>query len=78
MRTQGVKLLDPVAETRQTDWMVLSTRECPDHTAEERVAALHFRRPHEPWGSERAFVQPVTVRRSSRRVLFIQDSGLGQ
>ena len=74
MRTHGVKQLDPVAQTRQLDWMVLPARLCPDKDAERRV---HVRVPHEPWGPERAFVHPVTVRRSRRRVLFLQHSGEG-
>ena len=77
MRTQGVKQLDPVAQTRQLDWLVLPAWECPDESAERRVAAVHFRVPHEPWGPEHAFVQQVTVRRSRRRVLFLQQSGMG-
>ena len=75
MRTHGVKQLDPVAQTRQLDWLVLPARSCPDREAERRVAAVYFRVPHEPWGRERAFVHPVTVRRSRRRVLFVQQSG---
>ncbi len=77
MRTQGFKLLDPGSETRQIDWLVLPAEQCPDATAEERIAALFFRVPHEPWGPEGAFVCPVTVRRSRRRVLFRQESGIG-
>ena len=76
MRTHGVKQLDPVAQTRQLDWLVLPARRCPDQAAERRVAAVHFRVPHGPWVPEYAFVQPVTVRRSRRRVLFLQQSGM--
>jgi hypothetical protein len=77
MRTQGVKVLDPVLETRQVDWLLISVGECPDVVAEQRVARQHFRVPHDAWGPRRAFVQPVTVRRSRRRVLFFQESGFG-
>jgi hypothetical protein len=75
MRTHGVKQLDPVHQTRQLDWLVLPARQCPDPAAEQRIVAVHFRVPHEPWGPELAFVLPVTVRRSRRRVLFVQHSG---
>jgi len=78
MRTQGVKVLDPVLETSQLDWLVVSIGECPDEAAERRVARRHFRVPHGPWGPEMAFVQPVVIRRSRRRVLFCQKSGLLQ
>ena len=76
MRTRGVKLLDPVLETIQIDWLVVPTRECRDSRDERRLISRHFRLPHEPWGSSRAFVMPVCIRRSSRRVLFSQQSGL--
>jgi len=76
MKTQGVRVFDPVLQTSQLDWLVVEARECPDKAAERRMAARHFRVPHGPWGTLRAFVQPVTVRRSRRRVLFRQKSGL--
>ena len=75
MRTRGVKLLDPVLHTDQLDWLFIPVRDCPDATAERQIAACHFRVPHEPWGPYRAFVLPVIVRRSRRRVLFCQRSG---
>ena len=76
MRTRGIKLLDRSAHTCQLDWLVLPLRECPDEAAERRVMVSHFRVPHEPWAPYRAYVQPVTVRRSRRRILFFQHSGL--
>jgi hypothetical protein len=76
MKTQGMKVLDPVLENGQIDWLVVSAQECPNQEAERRLAQVHFRVPHEPWGAERAFVTPVRVRRSRRRVLFVQKSGL--
>ena len=76
MKTRGVKVLDPVLDTRQLDWLVVSIRECPDETAERHLILTHFRVPHEPWGSDRAFVRPVQIRRSRFRVLFRQESGV--
>lgn len=76
MRTRGMKVLDPVSEINQLDWLIISVDECPDEEAEQFFAAAHFRIPHEPWGPEGAFVQPVVVRRTRRRVLFYQESGL--
>ncbi len=76
MRTSGVKVLDPVLDTVQIDWLVVPVQECRDSRDEWRLISSHFRKPHEPWGPSRAFVLPVHVRRSSRRVLFSQQSGL--
>ena len=76
MRTRGVKLLDPLLETIQIDWLVVPAQECRDTRDESRLISRHFRKPHEPWGSSRAFVMPVHIRRNSRRVLFSQQSGL--
>lgn len=76
MRTQGMKVLDPVLEHGQIDWLIVPAQECPNQEAERRLAQAYFRVPHEPWGAERAFVLPVCVRRSRRRVLFVQQSGL--
>jgi hypothetical protein len=76
MKTRGVKLLDPVLESSQIDWLVLPVDECRGEEDEEQVISSHFRRPHEPWGHSGAFVQPVRVRRSRFRVLFWQESGL--
>lgn len=76
MKTHGVKMTDPVFETGQFDWLVVSIRECPDEHAERRVVSAQFRVPHEPWGPQGAYVRPVSVRRSRRRVLFRQESGI--
>jgi hypothetical protein len=77
MRTRGVKLLDPVVDTVQIDWLVVPAEECRSPQEEGRLISRHFRKPHEPWTPNRAFVMPVRVRRSRRRVLFSQQSGLG-
>ena len=76
MKTQGFKVVDPILETVMLEWLVVSVRECPDEATEKRIAAKHFRVPHHPWGMLRAFVRPVHVRRSRRRVLFCQQSGI--
>jgi hypothetical protein len=75
MRTCGVKVLDKVFHTSQVDWLVVHVEECRDELAEQQLIAAHFRVPHPPWGSDRAFVAPVEIRRSRRRVLFRQKSG---
>ena len=76
IRTRGVKVVDPVAETVQIDWLVVPASQCRDAAAEHRVVCTYFRRPHEPWGPQRAFVMPVKVRRGRGRILFRQESGL--
>ncbi len=76
MKKQGVKLLDPLAWTCQVEWLVVPAEECPDQAAERRIVVSHFRKVHEPWSPVRAFVGPVQIRRSRRRVLFCQESGL--
>ena len=76
MRTRGVKVFDRVLQIRQVDWLVIPVMDCPDEAAERWVVCRHFRIPHGPWGSDHAFVRPVTVRRSRRRVLFRQESGV--
>jgi len=76
MRTRGVKVIDPVLQTAQVEWLVVPASQCQDETAEHHLVHTYFRRPHEPWGRERAFVLPVRVRRSRRRVLFCQESGV--
>ena len=75
MVTRGTKSFDPATQTRRVDWLVVSAHECPDQIAERRLIAAHFRIPHEPWAPYLAFVQPVIVRRSRRRVLFRQECG---
>jgi len=73
MVTSGVKLCDDI---RQIDWFVLPADQCPDDTIQAQIISRHFRVPHEPWGNDRTFVQPVEIRRSSRRILFRQESGI--
>ena len=58
MRTRGVKLLDPVLETAQIDWLVLPVEECRDEEDEGRVISSQFRKPHEPWGHSGAVCPP--------------------
>ena len=76
MRTSGVKLLDPVLDTTQIDWLLVPAQQCHNAEDEGRWIDSYFRKAHEPWGPTRAFVMPVRVRRSRRRVLFVQQSGL--
>jgi hypothetical protein len=76
LKTQGSKVVDPILETQLLEWLVVSVRECPDEASEQRIAATHFRVPHHSWGILRAFVRPVQIRRSRRRVLFCQQSGI--
>ncbi|MEN6557634.1 MAG: hypothetical protein ABFC54_05585 [Thermoguttaceae bacterium] len=76
MRTRGVKLLDPVLENDQIDWLLVSVDQCRSIQDEGELISRHFRKPHEPWEPNQAFVQPVEIRRSRRRVLFFQHSGL--
>jgi hypothetical protein len=76
MRTKGVKVLDPGFQTEQREWLLLSVRECPDPASEQRVVMSYFRAPQSPSGVVRAFVRPVQIRRSRRRVLFCQELGV--
>jgi hypothetical protein len=78
MRTRGVKVLDPVLETTQIDWLIVPVRECRSPSEERQYVCTYFRQPHEPWGAERAFVLPVEVRRGRGHVLFRQKSGLAE
>ena len=75
MRTRGMKVLDAELHSRQLDWLIVKTYECPDEEAEREYMSAFFRVPHNPWGANRAFVRPVVVRRSRRRVFFSQESG---
>jgi hypothetical protein len=75
MTYQGTRLLD-VTETHQMRWMMLPVRDCPNQQAEQRVAQQHFLVPHTIWSWPRAFVQPVTIRRTHRRVLLLQQFGV--
>jgi hypothetical protein len=77
MMARGVKLLDPAADTHQLDWLFISRDACPDEQTERQLMAIHFRVPHQPWGVRRAFVAQVEIRRSRRRILFRQESGIG-
>lgn len=76
MKTQGIKELDARLQDQQLDWLVVPVRECPDAQAESHWVNRFFRIPHEPYGSNRSFVRPVCVRRTQRRVLFLQESGV--
>ncbi|NLX95443.1 MAG: hypothetical protein GXY83_04635 [Rhodopirellula sp.] len=75
MKTRGVKILDPVSESSQMDWLLVRVEDCPNEQAEQRLVATHFRVPHQTMGHVRAFVGPVVIRRSRRRILFQQASG---
>jgi hypothetical protein len=76
MQLRGVRVLDPILDDVQIDWIIVPVDACPNEEAERHFSRQHFRVPHEPWGSQRAFVLPVAVRRSRRRVLLLQQSGL--
>jgi hypothetical protein len=76
MRTQGSKVIDPTLETEVIEWLLVPVRECPDEVSERRIVASYFRVPHSQWGMLRAFVRPVQIRRSRRRVLFCQQLGI--
>ncbi len=76
MRMRGVKVLDSVSHSRQLDWLIVPAHQCLDEHDEQLLIAAHFRVPHEPWAPRRAFVEEVVIQRSSRRVLFRQESGL--
>ncbi len=73
MRKSGVKLLDDI---RQVDWLFVAAKSCPDPSTEQDLIARHFRIPHEPSGNDLTFVQEVRIRRSCRRILFHQESGV--
>jgi hypothetical protein len=76
MRKHGIKLLDSLLGTVQIDWIIVSSDECRDNASEDKFVRTHFRKPHEPWGNHGAFVMPVDIRRSRRRILFMQESGI--
>ncbi len=75
MRYRGMRVLD-TTETQQLVWLLLQSGECPDASAERRVEESHFLVPHESWNSPPAFVDPVHVRRTRRRILFVQCAGV--
>jgi len=76
MKTRGTRVIDPTLETELLEWLVVSVADCPDELSERRIIARFFRRPHATGGAIRAFVRPVQVRRSRRRVLFSQQIGI--
>jgi hypothetical protein len=76
MKTHGSKIIDPISETRVLDWLLVPAGECPDAVSETKIATRYFRTPHPSSGLLRAFVRPVEVRRSRRRVLFCQELGI--
>ena len=73
MRKSGVKRLDDI---RQIDWLIVQADQCSNPSAQEGLIACHFRIPHDPSGNDLTFVQEVSIRRSSRRILFRQESGV--
>lgn len=73
---KGVKVVDHVLDTMQIDWLLISKTDCPNPEEEHRLISSHFRKPHDPWGAEGAFVTPVSVRYGRNRILFRQESGL--
>ncbi len=73
MRKSGIKRLDDI---RQIDWLIVPAKRCPDRATLEGMIARHFRIPHEPSGNDLTFVQEVKIRRSQRRILFHQESGV--
>ena len=75
MTYQGAEWLD-VTEIRQVRWLMLPAEECPNQKAEQQLARQHFLVPHATWSWPRAFVRPVTVRRTRRRVLLSQQFGV--
>jgi hypothetical protein len=75
MRNQGIRKLDK-ADSEQIVWLVLSSAECPDSISERRVEASFFLVPHNAWSWPAAFADPVYVRRTRRRILFIQHAGV--
>lgn len=74
--SRGVKFIDQICHEDQLDWLMLEVRECPDLETEAVVISRHFRVPHPPAENDPSFVEPVTIRRTSRRVLFRQRSGI--
>ena len=78
MRTRGVKLLDPLIETFQIDWLLLPVAECPREEDEIRVISSQFRKPHKPWGhSSGSESRPVCVRRSSQQHALLSGNPAG-
>ncbi len=73
MRKFGTKQLDDI---RQIDWLIVPSNRCSSQSMVENLIACHFRIPHEPSGNDQTFVQEVVIRRSRRRILFRQESGV--
>ncbi len=73
MRKSGIKQLDDI---RQIDWLIMPAERCPDQLTLDRLIARYFRIPHEPEGNDLTFVEEVRIRRSRRRILFRQESGV--
>lgn len=76
MRTEGIRIVDRGVETRRIQWLVVSQKDCSDEVAEHRLALSHFLLPHARWNWPPAFVDPVVVRRTRRRVLLSQRAGV--
>ncbi len=75
MRDRGIRILD-YAETRQVRWLLASINECRDESTERRIIRSWFLLPHAAWSCPPAFVEPVVICRSRRRVLFRQQAGV--
>jgi hypothetical protein len=75
MRDRGTRILDR-AETRQVRWLVVSADDCPGESAEQKIIRGCFPVPHAAWTWPPAFVGPVLVYRTRRRVLFRQQAGI--
>ena len=71
MRYQGMRVLDK-AETQQLVWLLFSTVDCPDHSAERHVEEAYFLVPHPQWSWPPAFADQVSIRRTRRRILFCE------
>ncbi len=76
MKKHGIKQLDPIFDAAQLDWLIVSTKECPTLEEEQTYANTYFRPTHDPSGNDKSYVRPVYVRRSRRRILFYQQSGV--
>ena len=72
---QGIRSLD-TTETQQLRWLLVSSSDCPDHTAERRVKESYFLVPHGLWSWPPAFADQVSIRRTRRRILFCQRAGI--
>jgi hypothetical protein len=75
MRDRGIRILDH-AETRQVRWLLVSVEDCRDETAERQIVRSCFPLAHAAWSWPPAFVGPVVICRTRRRVLFHQQAGI--